>query len=485
MKDKVLQRRLFREKALKKYGGDMLPKFQNGTNQGGVEVEKTKLEELYPSENQSNTGSLLNKLAGLGALAQPYDSRQAMLLAVAGRLLQAQQKPGEGMFSGVGRGVGKAITEDFPIIKKLSLEDRAARLKTGSLNLTEVYDVNEGINKKVPYEEIQSLPKRYIAPQKDNYKFNVTEEVTVDFGDEKRTFKPGKTYDLASSKKYYDIFTGNKFENLKNVMVAPDSDLDTQFAYDAKKQKIDAYKKPYGAFVERSSATSELNGLLSDGINLITQEGAKTGVVGQTQQLFASLKGVTNAVIGETKYTKYNYEEAEADMERFLEGGELELDDGTKITTKDIAGFKLFKDGALGTAAQARTLFTELAYLMAKSREEGGRFSVTDIQLAFDAIGMSSNSNQLLSGLVQIGKTYNGRILAASSILQDIEDDDLSNIYSSPTSFKINRDYCKLFNNANTQDVRTLLPISVFTNKIRSGKYGKDDSGSNIPQPNK
>ena len=102
MKDKVLQRRLFREKALKKYGGDMLPKFQNGTNQGGVEVEKTKLEELYPSENQSNTGSLLNKLAGLGALAQPYDSRQAMLLAVAGRLLQAQQKPGEGMFSASG-----------------------------------------------------------------------------------------------------------------------------------------------------------------------------------------------------------------------------------------------------------------------------------------------------------------------------------------------------------------------------------------------
>ena len=30
MVDKVLQRRLFREKALKKYGGDMLPKFQDG-----------------------------------------------------------------------------------------------------------------------------------------------------------------------------------------------------------------------------------------------------------------------------------------------------------------------------------------------------------------------------------------------------------------------------------------------------------------------
>ena len=60
-------------------------------------------------------------------MAQPYDSRQAMLLAVAGRLLQAVQRPGEGVFAGVGRGVGKAITEDFPIIKKLDLESRVAK----------------------------------------------------------------------------------------------------------------------------------------------------------------------------------------------------------------------------------------------------------------------------------------------------------------------------------------------------------------------
>ena len=106
MKDKVLLRRLFREKALKKYGGDMLPKYNVG--------------DLVKGEGEKQ---------GLASLFQPYDSQRAMLLAVSGRLLQAEQRPGEGMFSGVGRGVGKAISEDFPTISALKLEDRAARLK--------------------------------------------------------------------------------------------------------------------------------------------------------------------------------------------------------------------------------------------------------------------------------------------------------------------------------------------------------------------
>ena len=111
MKDKVLQRKMFRQKALKKYGGDMLPKFEHG----GMHEEQGFLDRmLFPKEEVD-----VNEVAGLPSLAQPYDSRQAMLLAVAGRLLQADQRPGEGMFSGVGRGVGKAITEDFPTIIKV------------------------------------------------------------------------------------------------------------------------------------------------------------------------------------------------------------------------------------------------------------------------------------------------------------------------------------------------------------------------------
>lgn len=38
-----------------------------------------------------------------------------------------------------------------------------------------------------------------------------------------------------------------------------------------------------------------------------------------------------------------------------------------------------------------RTSVVNLAYALAKSREEGGRFSVTDIELAMRTIGDSSN----------------------------------------------------------------------------------------------
>ncbi len=199
MKDKVLQRKMFREKALKKYGGDMLPKYKTGDLNVGEEPQGTldsgiaSIREVFP--NFLNvTGE--NNTADTGA---PYDSKKAMVLAIAGQLLQAQQRPGESIFSGVGRGVGKAITEDFPVIKKLSLDDRAARAKTGTLNLVKVTDLTTGEEgKEIPYNE-------YVLDQQQpepRYMFGKSEKYTLG-ADVKGLGKKGENRSLSAPAKIY------------------------------------------------------------------------------------------------------------------------------------------------------------------------------------------------------------------------------------------------------------------------------------------
>ena len=45
-----------------------------------------------------------------------------------------------------------------------------------------------------------------------------------------------------------------------------------------------------------------------------------------------------------------------------------------------------------------------LAYVIAKAREPGGRFSVTDIELALRSLGESSNTENFLAGLRRTGE---------------------------------------------------------------------------------
>ena len=55
-------------------------------------------------------------------------------------------------------------------------------------------------------------------------------------------------------------------------------------------------------------------------------------------------------------------------------------------------------------SAELRTNIIELAYAVAKSREEGGRFSVSDIQLALDSINAGIDTNQFQASLKALGR---------------------------------------------------------------------------------
>ncbi len=71
---------------------------------------------------------------------------------------------------------------------------------------------------------------------------------------------------------------------------------------------------------------------------------------------------------------------------------------------KNNKGFAALFDPKKQVASAAlRTSVVNLAYALAKAREEGGRFSVTDIEMAMRTIGDSSNKFTFLSALDRTG----------------------------------------------------------------------------------
>tara|TARA_R100001086_G_scaffold226248_1_gene144856 strand:- start:1909 stop:3333 length:1425 start_codon:yes stop_codon:yes gene_type:complete len=395
MVDKVLQRKMFRKKALEKYGGDMLPKFQ----EGGM----TGIESLY---------------------GQPYDSRQAMLLAVAGRLLQAEQRPGEGMFAGVGRGVGKAITEDFPVIKKLSLEDRATRLKALK-DLTDSDDFK--LPKRVFDKEIMDFtyaPASEIAKAPTMSDGSLRYFLTSDTKDvivrpkrdlnflgkniakgERLTFTQKDFYKGVFSNK--DIGTADfEFGDVELSAVDEANTVDYKTNWLPKDNE-------YKGKIVAASAFADLG---EQGLDKIADGATGSGLV-------KALRNVTRNVVIEMDNAMETFNEEFAgdgrrqrkELIEVLRSGDVnrirafQADDGGSL-------FRLVDDETLRNVVEfarkddeLNALLVDLAYLKAKTREPGGRFSVTDIELAMRTIGGGTlDRDSSIRVLTQaINNTYN------------------------------------------------------------------------------
>jgi len=438
MKDKVLQRRLFREKALKKYGGDMLPKFNTSglmegeEEQGPLDSGIASIRKIFPNFLNVTGETNTEDTDTSGILGTPYDSRRAMVLAVAGRLLQAQQKPGEGMFSGVGRGVGKAITEDFPVIKKLSLEDRAARAKTGTLNLVKVTDLTTGEEgKEIPYNE-------YVLDQQQpepRYMFGKSEKYTLG-ADVKGLGKKGENRSLSAPAKIFYLKNMGA-EKFAQTFLPYDSGA---FKYDEyiAKLRADEYSeqlkednKGISADINKKSTFIDLATRLED---TITDEQFGKATLGSTANvqtwLDNTLSGLNTAISERGVFGVYRtsedlkYSDAmdiESDLEAIRNSDLSKLEKqkqieeyitnyedskGNQLSSQN--GFGLTKTGIKQFAvldARAQTLVIELAYALAKAREEGGRFSVSDIELAMRSVGNGSSREQAIAKIAEIKKT--------------------------------------------------------------------------------
>ncbi len=396
MKDKVLQRKMFREKALKKYGGDMLPKFQAGTGQDGV---KTEVDQTQDTANPLNI--LLQNLFGgdTNSVSVPYNynPKQQMLLSVAGRLLQAQQRPGEGMFAGVGRGVGRAITEDFPKIQKLDLTARAAaasKKTAGGVNKTKVWDTkkgSEGGYDQVSFDAIEedrlraeqfNTPRRFIIGENENYYISKDSE----YGDkgDPITLNPQRQREIREK-------IGNEeFEKLFSPVVPIDA-----AATASKERKEEANKiwlKGESQYYDSMKNMDVFRKIQNKAQKLLALDKA------EASGAYTNFKNLMSASIAEIdKVVKdmdpKQYQRGLNDKRELLQL--LQTGTEEQIMKYQIGDQYIFRDvGLVQTLMQQtknnavlQSLFVDLAYMKAKAREPGGRFSVTDIELAMKTIG--------------------------------------------------------------------------------------------------
>ena len=435
MKDKVLQRKMFREKALKKYGGDMLPKYKTGDlnvtekPQGKLDSGLASLRKVFGNNFLNVTGEDKNTSSSAG---QPYNSKQAMVLAIAGQLLQAQQRPGESMFSGVGRGVGKALTEDFPVIQKLSLEDRAARTKTGSLNLVKVTDLSTGEEEKqIPYNEYvldQQQPEpRYMFGKSEKYTLGADVSGLGKKGDNRSLSAPARIYYLKNlgAEKFAKTFLpydSSAFKYDEYIAKLRADEYSEQLKEDNKGISADINKK--STFIDLATRLEDT--ISGDGFS------ATLGSVGGAQTwLDNTLSGLNTAISERGVFGVYRTSEdlkygdamdIESDLEAIRKNKDLskaekekQIEDyitnyedskGNQLSSQ--SGFGLTKTGIKQFAvldAKAQTLVIELAYALAKAREEGGRFSVSDIELAMRSVGNGNSREQALAKIAEIKKT--------------------------------------------------------------------------------
>tara|TARA_A100001391_G_scaffold63041_2_gene39247 strand:- start:4918 stop:6663 length:1746 start_codon:yes stop_codon:yes gene_type:complete len=148
----------------------------------------------------------------------------------------------------------------------------------------------------------------------------------------------------------------------------------------------------------------------------LTERGAQGGTVGQLMQTVAGAEGFLSYFNPFTQEKNFNANKR--DLENAIFNPESYFNDPNVKTTREerlrikalsdkirnnkgLAG--LFDSKNQAASAAMRTSVVNLAYALAKAREEGGRFSVTDIELAMRTIGDSSNKTTFLSSLNRTG----------------------------------------------------------------------------------
>ena len=146
------------------------------------------------------------------------------------------------------------------------------------------------------------------------------------------------------------------------------------------------------------------------------QGGAFTGAAGDTVQFITGVSGFVDQFINKEKKT---------DLKTFNTGYKRIEDRVTQLLNDDSINARLtrFLRSPETTAAKADVL--NLAYAIAKAREPGGRFSVTDIDLALQSIGESSNKFNFIEGLKRVGLFTTTEAIDNYVIAYNIADEDI------------------------------------------------------------
>ena len=148
----------------------------------------------------------------------------------------------------------------------------------------------------------------------------------------------------------------------------------------------------------------------------LTEKGAEGGLIGDLVQTVAGAQGFLGyfTKFEQSKNHAKQYQEIQNAIfnpEAYFNSKDVKTtrEERARIRAlsnkiKNNKGFAALFDPKKQVASAAlRTSVVNLAYALAKAREEGGRFSVTDIEMAMRTIGDSSNKFTFLSALDRTG----------------------------------------------------------------------------------
>ncbi len=401
--DKILNRKLFRQKALDTYGTKIVIKAAVGklaTGGGGIlsvsqeqlAEKNKKLEDFTNTKKPKRTGN--ETFLGFGGKDSAVSADQArlnILLPIAAQLMTGTVRPGQSRLSGLLESTGKGLASVGPTIlamKELDLkkrkEDREAAATTKSSIETKSVRLNfdiPGVGKK---------------------------------GEEKLLLKS----DIAAYNNY--------FKDKGQVPFSVDRPIDEILKEQELKNQLEIQKKDKELITDTLVRNNYAFSLTGDLIGKI-ERGARTGVVGETMETVAGALGVFRGftdrfgnkfndqvrrykqtmqpdVLGVLQSDKKMTEEEAIEA---LKG--IKDVDGRTISASILNDKTLIQNFAqLDGAARANLI--ELGYAIAKSREEGGRFSVTDIELALRSIGDTSNKGVALAKLRETQRIIAARV---------------------------------------------------------------------------
>ena len=220
-----------------------------------------------------------------------------------------------------------------------------------------------------------------------------------------------------------DETTGEFGENAKFVkesLILANPDLykpvegDIAMMLKAEKMKIDTanQKAADQEMIAANSVAKIIRRLESD----VNEKGAFTGAAGDTVQFITGVSGFVDQFINKDQ---------KADPKLFRTGYNRVENRVTQLLNDDSINAKLtrFLKAPETTAAKADII--NLAYAIAKAREPGGRFSITDIDLALQSIGESSNKFNFLAGLKRVGEFTTTQALDNYVMAYNIADEDI------------------------------------------------------------
>jgi len=187
--------------------------------------------------------------------------------------------------------------------------------------------------------------------------------------------------------------------------------LDAMTKFTKKPQLADEIKNYNAAYLQLQKG-AHLDEMIQMIESDIKDRGAIAGGLGAVSQYISSGKAYANflglKIDREKKINESNYYKNMNDLELVMRNPDAYLNK-YNISKNSRQGQSLrtlassFKSEFAKADAALDSSLINLAYAVAKAREEGGRFSVSDIELALRSIGGSSSTDVLLSRLARTG----------------------------------------------------------------------------------